>query len=336
MVKAAAPGAVLITDTLDGTDVPVSGNVHMWTVFTAPTSGFATLSVIFKSAPASVLIDGRAISGAACRYDQPPGGSCTDVPCAQVSVFVPAGTHEIELRFGSPGVVGLAALVSHSGRVLASTNAAWYVQWDAVAAASVPSALPGSILNLPEPPATPFRLFHPQLGVPISLDASSWSPCGVAGRRSRGLLSDQEHGRRLAHRFRSSNTQCQRQSSILLRQHARHGHRSSHAHRHCIPSRACCGRRLGNLRIPRQMCRIQLRRRRNHTRTDWFASGIIIIILIDYCITATTYPSKPCATASDFDEHRLSDGLCACGRAFQTPSATLLSGWMDRMSRALG
>lgn len=180
MVKAAAPGARLITDTLDGTDVPRIGATHVWTIFSNPASGPVTLYAMFKSAPVRVLIDGRPVSGAACQYDTPPGGTCVDIACASVSVHLSAGPHVIDIKYDSPGVVALAAVTSAAGSVLAATDRSWFVTWDAASTQDQTVAVP-QVKNLPSPPQAPFRLLHPASLLPISFDASSWSPCGDAG-----------------------------------------------------------------------------------------------------------------------------------------------------------
>ena len=180
LVKSAAPGARLVADTLDGMDVPASGITHIWTIFETTSDDIVTLYAMFRSAPVRVLIDGRPISGASCQYDAPPGGTCTEVPCTDVSLHLSAGSHVMDIRFESPGVVALAAVVSSTGNVLTATDQSWYVAWDAATPEETHAMNPAPV-NLPAPPNGAFRLIHPALGKPIALDASSWSPCGDAG-----------------------------------------------------------------------------------------------------------------------------------------------------------
>ena len=187
LVRAAAPGAHLISDTLTGADTPLTGGLHMWTVFDVPATTAATLYVMYKTAPQRVFLDGFVVSGSACPYDTPAGGDvCTDgTPCAVIPISLDAGSHSLELRFDAPGAIAAAALTAVSGRVLAKTDGSWYATLDAVVSARAPgaqAALAASVsAMLPEAPPVPFRLEHPVTGAPIALDDSSWSPCGPAG-----------------------------------------------------------------------------------------------------------------------------------------------------------
>ena len=187
MIKAAAPNARLVSDTLTGADTPPTGGLHLWTTFDVTAATAATLRIMYKTAPQRVYLDGFVVSGSACLYDTPAGGGvCVDgTPCAMVPLFMDAGSHSLELRFDSPGAIAAAALTLPSGQVLAQTDASWYATLDAAVASSMPggqAALDAAVAAaLPAAPATTFMLEHPVTGAPIALDAAARSPCGEAG-----------------------------------------------------------------------------------------------------------------------------------------------------------
>ena len=187
LVRAAAPKARLVSDTLTGADTPLTGGLHLWVVFDVAEATRATLSVMYRTAPQRVYLDGFVITGSACTYDTPAGGAtCTDgTPCAVVPISLEAGSHSLELRFDTPGAIAAAALTTPSGLVLAQTDSQWYATFDATASSQAPgasAALSAAVgAMLPQAPPVPFRLEHPTLGTPLSLDPYSWSPCGSAG-----------------------------------------------------------------------------------------------------------------------------------------------------------
>ena len=187
LVFGAAPSARVITDTLTGTDASVAvSQVHLWTRFNVTFDTVATLHITFRTSPMQVFLDDAVVTGSACAYDNPASNTCTDgTPCASIPVWLSQGTHTLELRTTTPGVIALAAIVAAGGSVLTQTNSSWYVAWDMPAGGAAPSSAQslatGLATDLPGPPQSFFTLEHPQLGTAMRVDASSLRLCGVGG-----------------------------------------------------------------------------------------------------------------------------------------------------------
>ena len=196
-VQSSVPAAHFITDTLTGTDVPLTGNAVMYTTFQAGANQTnATLLAAFYSTPVSVVVNGVSVGGAACGTDSPPGNRCpgSAMPCVGLPVFLNQGTNTLSLVFGSltgtstPGALGLVAVVASDGTPLAWTDGSWHTTWsDAAAPEQRPNAATalqaGMAVGLPTPPNMAFRLLHPITGFPITVDASVVTGCGTGALR---------------------------------------------------------------------------------------------------------------------------------------------------------